>query len=131
MSCRSYRIRFYAQQRTPLPAAERDKVRAHFQECPECSAFLKEACSITCRQMVAFLDDYLDGVLAEGEKRVFETHLAVCPDCVDYLATYRTTIRAANSLARAESASPPPAIPDDLVTGILLARGLGASPPAG
>ncbi|HKF42722.1 MAG TPA: zf-HC2 domain-containing protein [Thermoanaerobaculia bacterium] len=47
---------------------------------------------ITCRELTEFLHLYLDGELAPGEAHEFERHLAVCPTCVKYLATYEKTI---------------------------------------
>ena len=48
---------------------------------------------ITCRQLLDFIYDYLDGALPSDERREFERHLAVCPSCVHYLDTYRQTMR--------------------------------------
>jgi len=48
---------------------------------------------MTCRELVEFLMDYLDGQLSEPERLRFEEHLGECPDCVAYLATYREAVR--------------------------------------
>ena len=34
-----------------------------------------------CKQLIAILDDYLDGSLPEGENRLADAHLADCQDC--------------------------------------------------
>jgi anti-sigma factor RsiW len=48
---------------------------------------------LSCRDLVDFLDDYLEAALAADEQACFESHLAVCPDCVAYLESYRATMR--------------------------------------
>jgi anti-sigma factor RsiW len=70
----------------------------------------------TCRQLLAFLDDYVAGELDAEHAEGFEWHLARCPSCVAYVASYRETIRAAHH------ASAPVGIEDvpaDLLTAIL------------
>ena len=47
---------------------------------------------ITCRELIDFIADYLDGTLPEGSRREFDRHLAVCPSCVAYLDGYRKTV---------------------------------------
>ena len=49
--------------------------------------------SLTCRELIEFLAAYLDAELPPAEHAAFEAHLVVCPNCVDYLASYRETIR--------------------------------------
>src|SRR5262249_45620401 len=48
--------------------------------------------AMTCRELADFLMDYLDGGLSPDVRAAFEQHLAVCPNCVAYMKTYRTTI---------------------------------------
>jgi anti-sigma factor RsiW len=67
--------------------------------------------------------DYLDGELAEGSRRVFEEHLAECPDCVRYLERYRETIRLAKAAAVDDAEGD---VPESLVTAILAARRKGS-----
>ena len=50
---------------------------------------------LTCRELIDFLADYLDGGLAPEVRAGLEIHLSVCPGCVDYLESYRKTIRLA------------------------------------
>jgi anti-sigma factor RsiW len=77
--------------------------------------------SLTCRELIEFLAAYLDAELPPVEHAAFEAHLALCPDCVDYLASYRETIRLgtqalADETLRAED------VPAELVDAILAAR---------
>ena len=50
---------------------------------------------ITCRELIDFLDRYVDGELPAPMAVKFEEHLEVCAACVDYLHSYRETIRLA------------------------------------
>jgi anti-sigma factor RsiW len=76
---------------------------------------------MTCREFIDFLADYLSGELPATQQAVFEEHLAICPDCVNYLDTYRETIR----LGKAAFADPedpvPEEVPEELVQAILSA----------
>jgi anti-sigma factor RsiW len=44
-----------------------------------------------CRDLIAVIDDYVDGRLPADEVRALEQHLAGCEACRAYLATYRRT----------------------------------------
>jgi len=46
----------------------------------------------TCREEIAFLDRYLASDLSARQRAHFESHLAVCRDCVAFLQTYKSTI---------------------------------------
>jgi anti-sigma factor RsiW len=48
--------------------------------------------ALVCRQAVELMSDYLDGALSVGERKRLETHLADCPNCIEYLAQLRVTI---------------------------------------
>ena len=76
---------------------------------------------MTCKELVEFLMDYLDGLLSEPERRRFEEHLGECPDCVAYLATYREAVRLGKE-ACAAGDSIPTDVPEELVRAILAAR---------
>lgn len=46
----------------------------------------------TCKQLIEeFLADYVEEALPQATRTELERHLAVCPPCVAYLATYRRT----------------------------------------
>ena len=46
---------------------------------------------MTCRELIAILDDYVDGVLPEPMRAELDRHLADCAPCRAFLATYRKT----------------------------------------
>ena len=77
---------------------------------------------MTCRELVAFLMDYLAGELTADESRRFEEHLGECPDCVAYLATYREAIRLGKEACAAGEEAIPAEVPEDLVRAVLAAR---------
>ena len=74
---------------------------------------------ITCRQLIDFIVEYVDGALDETAKHEFERHLSVCPSCRNYLESYRTTM----SLAKVSITDDPlDDVPDELVERILSRR---------
>ena len=77
---------------------------------------------MTCRELVEFLMDYLDGVLPEPERSCFEEHLGECPDCVAYLASYQEAIRLGKDACEAGDDAIPAEVPEDLVRAVLAAR---------
>ena len=77
---------------------------------------------MTCRDLIEFLMDYLDDELSAGEKRRFDEHLGLCPECTAYLASYRETIRLGQMICQPNKSDLPDDIPDDLVEAILTAR---------
>ena len=50
---------------------------------------------MTCREVAGFLGDYRAGDLEPDLRVRFEAHLALCPECVEYLRSYEATIRLA------------------------------------
>ena len=77
---------------------------------------------LTCREMIDFLDDYLDQTVDAAAHVRFQKHLEKCPPCRDYLRTYRDTIRLAGGLCGDDADAPPAGMPDKLVKAILDAR---------
>ncbi|MBI1369833.1 MAG: anti-sigma factor [Planctomycetes bacterium] len=81
---------------------------------------------ITCRELIDYLGDYLDGALPAEEVSTFEEHLAVCPDCVNYVQSFRDTISLGRFvLLNHEDDVVPPSVPADLVRAIVASRRLG------
>ena len=58
----------------------------------------KSASDPTCRQVTELITDYLSDRLDPAVQRKFEQHLAICPDCVNFLNTCKKTIAAAGFL---------------------------------
>jgi anti-sigma factor RsiW len=77
--------------------------------------------TLTCQELIEFLADYVEGELASDERARFDAHLALCPDCVDYLHGYRESIRLGRA-AFSDPAELPEDVPDELVDAILSAR---------
>lgn len=50
---------------------------------------------LVCQHAVELVTDYLEGALGWAARRRFEKHLASCPNCTEYLAQIRETIRLA------------------------------------
>ncbi|MGH8909235.1 MAG: anti-sigma factor family protein [Egibacteraceae bacterium] len=53
---------------------------------------------LPCNELVEIVTDYLEGLLAPGERARFEDHLAQCPGCEAYLDQMRRTIALTGSL---------------------------------
>jgi anti-sigma factor RsiW len=47
---------------------------------------------LPCRAMVELVTDYLEGVLPDGERARFETHIAACGHCTAYVEQMRVTL---------------------------------------
>jgi anti-sigma factor RsiW len=77
---------------------------------------------ITCRELIEFLNLYLEGELPPERAAEFERHLSVCDSCVHYLATYRETIALGKAACADLDGPVGPDVPEDLVVGILSAR---------
>ena len=77
---------------------------------------------MTCRELIEFLADYLSGELPAEERRLFEEHLAECPDCVAYLKTYEATIRLGKDAFSSVQDTGCADAPEELVAAILAAR---------
>jgi len=75
---------------------------------------------LTCRELIDFIAAYVEGGLASDERSDFETHLAVCPDCVNYLESYRET-RRLETLAASDEAVPD-SVPEELIRAVLRSR---------
>lgn len=77
---------------------------------------------MTCRELVEFLMDYLDGELPEESRRVFTEHLGLCPPCQAYLDTYRDAIALGKGACAEPEGKVPEDVPEALVQAILAAR---------
>jgi anti-sigma factor RsiW len=66
---------------------------------------------MTCESGVKVLMEYLEGTLAGNVRAAVEAHVAACPRCVAFIASYRETPRLVRELTAAE-------IPADLVASL-------------
>ena len=55
---------------------------------------------VVCQQAVELVTDYLEDGLSRRDRRRFESHLAGCPHCTEYLAQMRETIRLAGRITQ-------------------------------
>lgn len=78
--------------------------------------------SLTCREVLDFLVDYSDGQLSGAARREFDRHLSVCPSCVAYLKSYKTTIELEKLAAADAAACCGATVPEALIKAILAAR---------
>ena len=67
--------------------------------------------AVTCQSGVKLLMEYLEGTLATDVRAAVEAHVAACPRCVAFIASYRETPRLVRELTAAE-------IPADLVASL-------------
>jgi anti-sigma factor RsiW len=67
---------------------------------------------LVCQQAVELVTDYIDGALSRADRRRFESHLAGCPHCAEYLEQIRATIQLSG---RVEPDELPPEMTDELV----------------
>jgi anti-sigma factor RsiW len=74
---------------------------------------------MNCSALITnFISDYLEGSLPAETLADFEHHLDVCPSCVAYLLTYRTTMALTATAGRAPQ-PPDEDVPEELVQAIL------------
>ena len=66
---------------------------------------LNPADEMACRELVEVVTDYLDGTLAEGDRRRLEQHLSECPYCAAYIEQMRQTVDALGTVSE-ESIAP-------------------------
>jgi anti-sigma factor RsiW len=58
--------------------------------------------SLTCREVVELVTDYLEGQIADTERRAVDAHAGECPGCGEYIRQMRLTIAALRGLASDE-----------------------------
>jgi anti-sigma factor RsiW len=76
---------------------------------------------MTCRELIEFLDGYVEETLSAEQRREFDRHLALCPPCVAYLESYRDTTVLSRLTAEPDRQLPE-TVPEDLIAAILAAR---------
>lgn len=73
---------------------------------------------MTCRELIEFLAEYIDGGCTTSERAEFERHLSLCRECADYVNSYRQTIRAVRTSSQYTGRCSPPPMPADLVSAV-------------
>jgi anti-sigma factor RsiW len=53
---------------------------------------------MACQELVEVITDYLEGTLPELDRGRFETHLASCPSCQEYVEQMRALVRLSGKL---------------------------------
>jgi hypothetical protein len=72
----------------------------------------------TCKEMTDLIFGYLNNTLSRSVMRDFQRHLRICPDCVNFLNTYKKTVTTSRSLRPEEM----PAIVRDNILAFLRKR---------
>lgn len=86
--------------------------------------------SVTCREVIEFLGEYIEGRLAAKVLDEFQRHLGECSSCVNYLDAYRRTILLGRSADCASDPTLSQSVPPDLVEAIRAARRRAGHGPA-
>jgi anti-sigma factor RsiW len=73
---------------------------------------------MTCKEVLDFLMDYLDGTMPFRQRRDFERHLAVCPSCVAYLDSYKKTVKLGKAALASTDDPATSTVPEGLITAI-------------
>ena len=74
---------------------------------------------ITCRELIDFIADYVEGTLTADSLADFNRHLELCESCRAYLASYGETIRAARGAAVDDDDC---FVPEEMIKAILDSR---------
>jgi anti-sigma factor RsiW len=53
---------------------------------------------MACQELVEVITDYLEGTLPQLDRTRFETHLASCPSCQEYVEQMRALVRLSGKL---------------------------------
>jgi anti-sigma factor RsiW len=77
---------------------------------------------VTCRELTAFIADFVAGELPPDTRLEFERHLDVCPNCVTYLSGYQDTVKMGRYACGDDDAPVPDTVPEELIQAVLSAR---------
>jgi hypothetical protein len=61
-------------------------------------ALTKALTDKTCNEITDLIFGYLNHTLSPSVRRDFKRHLLICPDCINFLNTYKKTVATARSL---------------------------------
>jgi predicted anti-sigma-YlaC factor YlaD len=76
---------------------------------------------LACGEVITFLFEYLEESVAPERRLEFDRHLAVCPSCRNYLATYRDSLLLAKRTSELDEVEIPE-VPQHLLEAILKLR---------
>jgi anti-sigma factor RsiW len=76
---------------------------------------------LSCQELIDYLTLYVEGSLPADEHSRMDEHLAVCPESVDYLKNFRSTLELTQTACQTDASDVPP-LPEALVQAILAAR---------
>ncbi len=77
---------------------------------------------MTCRELVEFLNHYLDGSLSSEPRTALDHHLSTCQECRAYLKSYQATIQLGQATFCGAGNKIPDEVPEELVQAVLKAR---------
>jgi anti-sigma factor RsiW len=77
---------------------------------------------MTCREFVDFVMDYLSSDLSEAARAEFERHLKACPNCVQYIESYKVTVELGRTAFDCKDEEFPKDVPEELIQAILAAQ---------
>ena len=77
---------------------------------------------VTCQTGVELLMDYLEGIVPDDMRTILGSHVAGCPKCAAFIASYVATPRI---LREATAAAMPPDLQRSLLTFLRAQRGDG------
>ena len=77
---------------------------------------------VSCQTGVELLMDYLEGVVPDDMRTILESHVAGCPKCTAFVASYLATPRI---LRDATAAAMPPELQRSLLASLRTQRGEG------
>ena len=77
---------------------------------------------MTCKEVIDFIMAYLDAELSPEQRHEFERHLKVCPSCVNYLESYKTTVSMGKAAMQDPDEPATGTVPEGLIRAIREAR---------
>jgi anti-sigma factor RsiW len=79
---------------------------------------------LSCRDFVEVIMAFLDDELDTEQRALFDAHMVACPDCENYLDSYKTTVALGKSICDPEDADAPVPddVPEELVQAVIAAR---------
>ena len=83
---------------------------------------MSSSTDITCREVIEFLLQYIEGELPADRRRAFDRHLQGCLSCVAYLDGYQRSIKLGRVAMQSTEQSARGQVPEGLLRAIRAAR---------